>query len=206
MQRLLVCAIALLTLAAPAAAQEQRGSIVGTIKDSSGAVLPGVSVTASGPAMPAGQTTVTDANGSYQFPALLPGVYTIKAELQGFQPAQNERRGRERRVRDERQRCRKIFTPDELDAACQPGGRRRTGIRQQPVLRRSGRKRRVTRRGDPRRSRGRPVRRGTILRPRAISSRNRNHHARHHEQRQLTGHCTLPNSELSPSASVLTSS
>ena len=46
MQRWLVCAITLLTLAAPAAAQEQRGSIVGTIKDSSGAVLPGVSVTA----------------------------------------------------------------------------------------------------------------------------------------------------------------
>lgn len=77
-------------LAWPAAAQEQRGSIVGLIKDSSGAVLPGVTVTASSPSMPGVQTTITDATGSYQFPALLPGTYTVKAELQGFTSAQSE--------------------------------------------------------------------------------------------------------------------
>lgn len=69
----------------PAMAQDQRGSIEGVVKDSSGAVLPGVSVEArtnTGVVL----TSVTDASGVYRFPSLAPGVYEITANLQGFAP------------------------------------------------------------------------------------------------------------------------
>jgi hypothetical protein len=72
-----------LLLAGPAVAQEQRGSIDGVVKDSSGAVLPGVTVEAhsSGSGV---LSTVTDANGSYRFPSVLPGTYEITASLVSF--------------------------------------------------------------------------------------------------------------------------
>ncbi len=81
----LVCVGALLC-AWPALAQEQTGSIQGTVKDSSGAVLPGVTVEAKSPQMVGAATAVTDGQGIYRFPALPPGTYTITATLQGFTP------------------------------------------------------------------------------------------------------------------------
>ena len=59
-------------VALPAFAQEQRGSIEGIVKDSSGAVLPGVTVEARNPAGGAVATSITDATGAYRFPALPP--------------------------------------------------------------------------------------------------------------------------------------
>src|SRR3989339_2069624 len=73
-------------LAVPAFAQEQRGSIEGIVKDSSGAVLPGVTVEARNPAGGAVATSITDAAGNYRFPALPPGEYEVTADLQGFTP------------------------------------------------------------------------------------------------------------------------
>jgi len=70
--------------AMPAVAQEQTGSIEGTVKDSSGAVLPGVTVEARSPAVVGVSTSTTDAQGIYRFPALPPGTYTVTATLQGF--------------------------------------------------------------------------------------------------------------------------
>jgi hypothetical protein len=67
----------------PVAGQETRGAIEGTVKDSSGGVLPGVNVTAT-TAGGAVQTTVTDAKGVFHFPALPPATYTVKATLSGF--------------------------------------------------------------------------------------------------------------------------
>jgi hypothetical protein len=68
-----------------AQAQGGFGSIAGTALDASGAVLPGVSVTLSNPGTIGGnQVTVTDARGTYQFPRLVPGRYTVKGELTGF--------------------------------------------------------------------------------------------------------------------------
>lgn len=81
---------AALLFAAPAAAQEQRGAIQGVVKDSSGGVLPGVTVEAKSPALVGIQTAVTDTNGVYRFPALTPGKYTVSANLQGFGPAKVE--------------------------------------------------------------------------------------------------------------------
>jgi hypothetical protein len=78
-----------LLMAWPVAAQELRGSIEGVVKDASGAVLPGVTITAQ-TANGAVVTTVTDDTGTYRFPSLAPGDYTITANLQGFAPGKND--------------------------------------------------------------------------------------------------------------------
>jgi outer membrane receptor for ferrienterochelin and colicin len=89
MTRLLLTMAAIVALATPAAAQEQRASIEGTIRDSSGGVLPGVTVEARSPSLAGVETTLTDANGAYRFPALRAGRYEVTATLQGFQPAKS---------------------------------------------------------------------------------------------------------------------
>jgi hypothetical protein len=72
-----------IALAAPAWAQEQRGSIEGVVRDSSGAVLPGATVDVQFPGG-APISTTTDEAGNYRFPSLAPGNYKITANLQGF--------------------------------------------------------------------------------------------------------------------------
>jgi hypothetical protein len=79
--------LALCCFATTAAAQEQRGSIEGIVRDSSGGVLPGVTIEARSPSLVGVQTTVTDSQGAYRFPALTPGQYEVTATLQGFAPA-----------------------------------------------------------------------------------------------------------------------
>lgn len=73
-------------LAMPAIGSAQtRSSLGGTIRDSSGAVLPGVTMTLASPNLVGGsQTGVTDAVGTYRFTELMAGVYEITAELAGF--------------------------------------------------------------------------------------------------------------------------
>lgn len=80
----LVVAACVLFCSSASLAQEQRGSIQGVVKDSSGAVLPGVTVEARSPALVGVATAVTDAQGIYRFPSLSPGVYDVSASLQGF--------------------------------------------------------------------------------------------------------------------------
>jgi hypothetical protein len=70
--------------ASPAAAQEFRGAISGTVTDSTGGVLPGVTVTVANRATGVAQTVVTDEKGLYQVLYLNPGVYDVTTELQGF--------------------------------------------------------------------------------------------------------------------------
>jgi hypothetical protein len=65
-------------------AQGQRGSIGGVATDSSGAVLPGVSVTITNADTGSAFKTVTGDRGEYLVPQLLPGFYNIVAELSGF--------------------------------------------------------------------------------------------------------------------------
>ena len=76
--------------AAPAFAQFDRGQISGVIKDETGGVMPGVTVTATQVATQTSRTTVTDASGFYTFPNLSAGRYDISAELQGFKKAVKE--------------------------------------------------------------------------------------------------------------------
>jgi hypothetical protein len=80
----MLAALALL-LAAPAAwAQQQTGDIFGRVTDESGAVLPGVTVTLSGPSMLQPLTATTSETGTFQFPRLAVGSYTLQYELSGF--------------------------------------------------------------------------------------------------------------------------
>lgn len=90
---LLIRAIAFIVVAtlgiAPAAvAQETTGAIVGVVRDSDGAVLPGATVEAVGPVGTV--TVVTDGAGEYRFPRLPSGVYTVKANLDGFTPREGK--------------------------------------------------------------------------------------------------------------------
>jgi hypothetical protein len=83
---LLVSALLLL----PAAASAQS-SITGVVRDTSGAVLPGVTVEASGPALIEGsRTTVTDNQGAYRIVDLRPGVYSVSFTLSGFSTLRRE--------------------------------------------------------------------------------------------------------------------
>jgi Carboxypeptidase regulatory-like domain len=66
------------------------GSINGKVADSSGGVLPGVTVTATSPSAMGAQTSVTDTGGNYRFPALPPGTYTVTFELPGFNTLKRE--------------------------------------------------------------------------------------------------------------------
>ncbi|MBI1872736.1 MAG: TonB-dependent receptor [Acidobacteria bacterium] len=86
MRRLGLLALALVLVSAlPAIAQSPTtGSVNGTISDNTNAVLPGVTVTASGPAIMGVQTAVSNEQGQYRFPALPPGSYKLTYELTGF--------------------------------------------------------------------------------------------------------------------------
>ena len=77
-------ALILAVYAAPVHAQ-QTGSISGTVADSGGAVLPGVTVEARADVLPAPRVTVTGAGGEFRFPALPPGNYTLTFTLAGMQ-------------------------------------------------------------------------------------------------------------------------
>src|SRR5207247_8879668 len=81
---LVMAAVALLTTAGPASAQIDRGQIAGFVKDQSGGVIPGATVTATNIQTRIGRTVVTDATGYYIFTALSPGAYNVEAELEGF--------------------------------------------------------------------------------------------------------------------------
>ena len=76
--------------AAPAWAQSQTGEIFGKVTDQSGAVLPGVTVTLTGPVLLQPLTAVTGGTGTYQFPRLDIGTYSVKFELAGFKTIVNE--------------------------------------------------------------------------------------------------------------------
>ncbi|HEY6615742.1 MAG TPA: carboxypeptidase-like regulatory domain-containing protein, partial [Vicinamibacterales bacterium] len=65
------------------------GTITGEIKDSSGASIPGSTVTAQNVATNAVRTQASNNVGAFTFPAMPPGVYLVKAELEGFKPAEN---------------------------------------------------------------------------------------------------------------------
>ena len=81
----LLSALALLmSVATGVRAQETRGGIEGVVKDASGGVLPGATVEARSPRLVGVQSTTSDANGAYRFPALAPGVYEVSATLAGF--------------------------------------------------------------------------------------------------------------------------
>ena len=69
---------------APSGAQALYGALTGTIYDSTGAALPGVTVTITNEGTGLQLTTVTDQTGTYTIRNIAGGTYTLKATLQGF--------------------------------------------------------------------------------------------------------------------------
>ena len=79
-----LAALVLVVGAATAGAQTFTGSITGTVVDEQGAAVPGASVTVTGKTRP--RTTVTEADGTYRFAGLDPGVYEVTVEMASFRP------------------------------------------------------------------------------------------------------------------------
>src|ERR671937_298150 len=80
----LICALSVLVSAAPAWAQLSTAQLSGRVTDESGAVLPGVTVTATQTDTGLVRTVVTGENGTYVLPNLPTGPYRVEAMLQGF--------------------------------------------------------------------------------------------------------------------------
>jgi hypothetical protein len=76
-----------LLLAGALFAQSERGSISGTVRDASGAVVPGAKVVVTNPATNSTLNTVTTESGDYTAPNLSAGTYTVRIEREGFKHA-----------------------------------------------------------------------------------------------------------------------
>jgi len=86
----IVALLALLVGVAPALAQVQTGEITGKVTDDTGAILPGVSVTVTSPALIQPQTAATSESGTFRFTLIPIGTYTVKFELPGFKTVVRE--------------------------------------------------------------------------------------------------------------------
>jgi len=82
---MLVAALASMVLVGAAASARAQSAIAGVVRDSSGAVLPGVTVEVTSPALiEKTRAAVTDQAGQYKVIDLRPGVYSVTFQLQGF--------------------------------------------------------------------------------------------------------------------------
>ena len=86
--RSMIGVVLLAAFVLPASAQTPSGEISGTVVDSSGSVLPGVRVTLTNAATNAVRLTQSNESGVYVFPAVPPGTYALKVELEGFSTAE----------------------------------------------------------------------------------------------------------------------
>lgn len=79
--RAVVCVVLLMSART---AQAQNALVAGTIKDQSGAIMPGVTLEAHNQETGLSRSVVSDDNGHFRLPALPPGTYTVTAEIAGF--------------------------------------------------------------------------------------------------------------------------
>src|SRR4029453_18770714 len=80
-----VCLLGLLSLfSTPALAQFESASVVGTVRDSSGSVVPSATVTLTNTATGKTAPKTTGAGGTYEFFTVRPGIYLVTAEKSGF--------------------------------------------------------------------------------------------------------------------------
>ena len=82
---LLGLVVSLPVLERAAISQETTGTLQGTVKDASGALIPGVKLTLTGSNLIGSKETTTDSAGYYRFANLPPGTYTLVASSKGFQ-------------------------------------------------------------------------------------------------------------------------
>src|SRR3954470_6222775 len=91
MHRLVRGILVVLALVVVPAAAFAQASIVGTVKDASGAVLPGATVEASSPALiEKTRSVVSNGVGQYSIENLRPGTYTVTFSLTGFSSVKRE--------------------------------------------------------------------------------------------------------------------
>src|SRR6266571_5367018 len=83
----LKCAAVLTIMLSSAIFGQSLGGIVGEVKDVSGAVIAGATVTVTNTDTNAGRSMPSNESGLYSFPALVPGSYTVRVETRGFRPA-----------------------------------------------------------------------------------------------------------------------
>jgi hypothetical protein len=76
--------VALFSFCAAAIAQVTTGSLLGTVRDASGAVIPGATVTVTDTGKGTTSVKQTDTAGNYSVPYLLPGTYNVAVEMKGF--------------------------------------------------------------------------------------------------------------------------
>src|SRR5271163_1814875 len=76
--------VVLFSFCAAAIAQVTTGSILGTVRDASGAVVPGATVTITDTGKGTTSVKQTDDEGNYNVPFLIPGTYSIAVEMKGF--------------------------------------------------------------------------------------------------------------------------
>lgn len=84
-----VAALLLLVTGGAAMAQLQSGNLYGTVKDTKGGALPGVTVTLTGVGAP--QVQVTNAQGQFRFLSLPPATYSLSAQLEGYSTVEQPR-------------------------------------------------------------------------------------------------------------------
>jgi iron complex outermembrane recepter protein len=88
--RTFTCAACLLAVGVDAASAQPEGRLAGVVRDATGSVLPGVTLTVAGPALTAPRTVVTDDHGGYVLDSLPAGHYLVTAALSGFEPRMTE--------------------------------------------------------------------------------------------------------------------
>jgi len=82
--RAALTAIAMVFALTGTASAQSAGSITGTVKDASRAVLPGATVALASPAIGVTRTANSDAEGVFVALQLPPGTYTVRVEMSGF--------------------------------------------------------------------------------------------------------------------------
>ena len=85
MKRFWIAAALLLLGVSNSAFAQVNAVLTGTVSDASGALIPGVEVTAKNVNTGITETRLTNETGSFDFPSLQPGSYTLSAALSGFQ-------------------------------------------------------------------------------------------------------------------------
>jgi hypothetical protein len=82
-----ICFLSFVLSGGSALAQAINGTVVGTVRDATGAVLPGADITATNTATGISQSAVSGSSGDYTIPNLAPGTYKITAQSKGFATA-----------------------------------------------------------------------------------------------------------------------
>jgi len=86
----LVLTVVCLLPARALAQGETTSAVVGQVRDTTDAVVPGATVTIINPETGLRRSAMTDDSGRFNFPQLKPGTYSVRVEAQGFEPRQND--------------------------------------------------------------------------------------------------------------------